>query len=318
MGRLVEMKKSIYFTLTERQKKDIADFSMRNSISTTAEEYSVPYDVVKRVIEELGVDRPTRGEITKFTKLIRYGDSSYNNLEKCKSTKLERYGDENYNNMEKNRQTCLERYGYEHHNQNESIRKAISEAKLNPDTQQKYENTLMERYGTTNVNLIPEIREKREQTLLERYGAKNPLQCKEIKEKQVETMRLNNSYKKSKIEDEVYSFLIKKFGEEDVVRQYDSDQRYPFNCDFYVKSMDLFIEVNAHPSHGTHPFDPNSEDDIKLLDELKSDGTPWSNMIVDVWSVRDVRKFSFATKNNLNYLVIYSSIDELINDNRMN
>ena len=317
MGRLVEMK-NIYKTLTEEYKKKIADFSMTNSVTSTSKKFGVSEDIVKKVIEELGVVRPSRGELIKLTKLLRYGDSSYNNLEKCKSTKLERYGDENYNNMEKNRQTCLERYGYEHHNQNESIRKAISEAKLNPETQQKYENTMVDRYGTTNVNLVPKIREKREYTLLERYGVKNPLQCKEIKEKQVATMRLNNSYKKSKIEEEVFSFLIKKFGVEDVVRQYDSDQRYPFSCDCYVKSIDLFIEVNAHPSHGTHPFDPNNKDDIRLLGELESCGTPWSNMIVDVWSVRDVKKFSFATKNNLNYLVIYSSIDELINDNRMN
>jgi G:T-mismatch repair DNA endonuclease (very short patch repair protein) len=30
---------------------------------------------------------------------------------KCKTTKLEKYGDENYNNMEKNKQTCLTKYG---------------------------------------------------------------------------------------------------------------------------------------------------------------------------------------------------------------
>ena len=34
--------------------------------------------------------------------------------------------------------------------------------------------------------------------------------------------------------------------------------------------------------------------------------TTWNKMILDVWTKRDVEKLSFATKNNLNYITIYT------------
>ena len=45
------------------------------------------------------------------TKLVKYGDSKYNNTDKTKTTKLNRYGDSTYNNILKRKQTCLEKYG---------------------------------------------------------------------------------------------------------------------------------------------------------------------------------------------------------------
>lgn len=110
----------------------------------------------------------------------------------------------------------------------------------------------------------------------------------------------------------MYDKLLRQFGESDVYRQYSDGSRYPFNCDFYIKSRDLFIEVNNHPSHGGHPYDPNSEEDRKTLEELRSDGGSWARMIIDVWTVRDRLKFQTAQANKLNYLVIYRSVDELI------
>ena len=32
----------------------------------------------------------------------------------------------------------------------------------------------------------------------------------------------------------------------------------------------------------------------------------WDKMILDVWTKRDVEKLSFAIKNNLNYITIYT------------
>jgi len=50
-------------------------------------------------------------EQIKMTKLSRYGDENYCNVDKIKMTKLNRYGDENYNNIEKYKNTCLIKYG---------------------------------------------------------------------------------------------------------------------------------------------------------------------------------------------------------------
>ena len=51
----------------------------------------------------------------KETKLIKFGDENYNNLEKNRKTRVEKYGDKNYNNFEKYKQTCLEKYGNENY-----------------------------------------------------------------------------------------------------------------------------------------------------------------------------------------------------------
>lgn len=118
---------------------------------------------------------PTQPEKAKKTKLERYGDEKYNNIEqakqtiqekhedliayydevnsKMKQTKLERYGDENYNNVEKFKQTCMERYGVDN----------VSKCK---DVIEKIKQTKQDRYGTASYNNIEQIRE----TCKERYG----------------------------------------------------------------------------------------------------------------------------------------------------
>lgn len=47
----------------------------------------------------------------KLTKLIRYGNENYNNIQKNKETKKIKYGNENYNNLDQYKITCLEKYG---------------------------------------------------------------------------------------------------------------------------------------------------------------------------------------------------------------
>lgn len=124
------------------------------------------------------------------------------------------------------------------------------------------------------------------------------------KEKRYETLKRNNSFNKSQPEEDMYKQLCEQYGEDNVVRQY-KEERYPFDCDFYIPSEDLFIELNLHPSHGEHPFDPNNEEDVKLLESLKEKDDNWSKMIIDVWTNRDVVKQKIAKENNLNYVTIY-------------
>ena len=54
----------------------------------------------------------------------------------------------------------------------------------------------------------------------------------------IEKEILENS--KSKEEDGIFEKLIKIYGKNDIIRQYKSDV-YPFPCDFYVISKDLYI-----------------------------------------------------------------------------
>ena len=88
------------------------------------------------------------------------------------------------------------------------------------------------------------------------------------------TKRKNGTFKMSKKEDKAYDILCKKFGKDDIIRQYQSE-KYPFNCDFYIKSLDLYIECNFSWTHGKHWFDENNEEDIRRLEFMKSKNTAY-------------------------------------------
>ena len=95
----------------------------------------------------------------------------------------------------------------------------------------------------------------------------------------------------------------------DIIRQYSSDL-YPYLCDFYIPSLNLYIELNNHWTHGPHPFDPNNEEDIKLLEYWKSKNTKFYDNAIKTWTERDVNKRQIAFNNNLNLIEI-KNIEEL-------
>ena len=121
-----------------------------------------------------------------------------------------------------------------------------------------------------------------------------------------ETKHKNNSFHISKQEDAYYLQLINEYGEDNVKRQY-SDSRYPFACDFYIPSEDLFIEFNRNWTHGGHPFDENNLDDIYKFEQWqeKAETSAYYKNAIYTWTDLDVRKQKCAKENNLNYKMIY-------------
>lgn len=53
----------------------------------------------------------------------------------------------------------------------------------------------------------------------------------------------------SKSEEMSYVLLVERFGANDILRQYKSEE-YPFACDFYIKSRNIYIECNYCWTHG--------------------------------------------------------------------
>jgi hypothetical protein len=95
----------------------------------------------------------------KNTKLEKYGNSNYVNIEKNKQTKLEKYGDENYNNREKNKQTCLEKYGVSNYSKTEKSRKELSrrcKEGLQGFGGKKYKQFLKNK-GIENISQCPNV-----------------------------------------------------------------------------------------------------------------------------------------------------------------
>lgn len=273
-------------------------------------------------------------EARKQTMVDRYGSLSYNNSEKRKQTNLDRYGVENVsqsaelnkNKVEKTKKTNLDRYGFESASQNDEVKKK------NRDT------FLRNHPGYSSVSQLPgvgdkissvassdEVKNKKMQTFRDKYGVDYGLQNKAImqkkldttlkrygtpyypnKEKEYQTKKKNNSFNTSNPENNIYTDLCSQYGEDNVIRQY-RDDRYPFSCDFYIPSEDLFIEYNGNWTPGGHPFDKLNLDDISKLEdwEYRSSEHPYYRNAIYTWTVLDVRKQQTAKQNNLNYVVIY-------------
>ena len=238
----------------------------------------------------------------------------YKDENKKKQTCLERYGNENYVNVEKRKKTCLEKYGVEEYlvskdcNDKRIKKFGVNNYRKTEECKQKVSKYLREHKD--------ELTKKKKETCLKHFGVENPFNIpkyreyvcsEEAKQKGFETKRKNGTFNTSRSEEESYKLLLEKYP--DVIRQYICD-RYPFNCDFYIPSKDIFIECQYGWTHGYHPYNKNDDNDIKLLEHWKSKNTTYYNNAINTWTIRDVNKRSVAKKNNLNYLEFWN-INEL-------
>lgn len=196
---------------------------------------------------------------------------------KQRKTKLEKYGSETYNNSKKALKTYEEKHGHKR-------------------TIKPMSDGVFKKYGC--------------KTYLDIYYKTNIRNSKELIDKINKTKKNNHTFNTSKSEERCYNILINKFGVDNVIRQYKSDV-YPFQCDFYIKSINAYIECNFHWTHGEHKFDCNYKDDINILNKWKelSTTSKFYNNAISTWTIRDIKKFEYAKKNNLNYLVFYNEND---------
>ena len=141
-----------------------------------------------------------------------------------------------------------------------------------------------------------------------RTGAWTEEQKKAILAKQYATKKENKSFNSSKAEDKFYEILVKRFGEKNIIRQYSLDERYPFCCDFYIQSEDLFIELNISWTHGGHPFNCENEEDLKKLNiwRERALSSEYYRNAISTWTIRDVAKHKAVIDNNLKYLEFYT------------
>lgn len=173
----------------------------------------------------------------------------------------------------------------------------------------QYEEYCMKKFG---VKCACQQREKVKQTCIKRYGTPYPLNNPIIQEKRQATLKKHNTFNTSKAEENIYKLLTHIYGKNDVLRQYKCN-RYPWHCDFYILSKDLFIELQGYYTHGKHPFNPNNNEDIKRLNKLKEkyqtgQHPQYKNAII-TWTKGDVLKRNKAKDNNLNYIEIFNYKD---------
>ena len=220
--------------------------------------------------------------------------------EKLKQTFIKKYGVENYSSTleckNKREQTNMIKYGHKNVFQSEIIKDKI-----------KYTN--IEHFGVDNYAKTQECQEKMKITCVKKYGVDNYSKTKEFNEKLYITKKNNNSFHTSKIENKFKKYLT--LNNINYEYQYKSEL-YPFACDFYIPEYDLYIEIQGNWTHGFHPFDNNSDTDIKKLNIWKTKNTDYYKKAIDVWTQKDPIKRETAKNNNLNYLEIFSNDIEIV------
>jgi hypothetical protein len=107
---------------------------------------------------------------SKKTKLEKYGNENYQNVDKIKKTKLEKYNDPNYTNRLKYKTTCLERYGVDNTSK-------LDSSKI------KRKSTNIEKYGVDNVFKSKDIKDKISSIIKQKYGTDKYITSEDFKEK---------------------------------------------------------------------------------------------------------------------------------------
>lgn len=150
---------------------------------------------------------------------------------------------------------------------------------------------------------LPMTESQKEKLRLVHVGKKIP---RSVVEKTLETKKRRHTLNSSSEEEDMYRKLVEAYGKSDVERNY-KDIRYPYRCDFYIKSKDLFIELNAHWTHGGRPFDPNDESCRRQLKEWgeKAKQSQFYRNAIYTWTVRDVEKRQKAKESKINYITLY-------------
>lgn len=325
------------------QNKDI----MQNLINYNIEKYGVACVLsnkevrekgYKTIYQKYGVRNPAQSDIIKQqmknTCLEKYGTEyacqSDIVKDKIKYTCLERYGVEYIMQSdifkEKSKETCLTKYGVDNIGKSEEIRQKIKETNLerygceypqqNEEIKQKMKDAYYEKYlsGTKEANENwNNVLEKKKKTYIEKYGSvKNYYQV--TYDKIVRSLQKHKNHGMTTPEYQTYEYLQTIFDKDDIQFNSKIDERYPFHVDFYIKPLDLFIEINAFWTHGKHLFDEDNKDDIDLLNKWKqkAETSKQYKSAVNVWSVIDPFKCQTAKMNNLNYLPIWSNKIEII------
>lgn len=224
-------------------------------------------------------------------------------LQKIKDTNLKKYGvefplqqlkKENSEIYQKISQTCINKFG-------------IDSPLKNKEVREKIKQTNIQKYGVDYLFKSNIIKEKIKQTNIQKYGVDNPLKNKEIWKKSQDNRQISS---KSKLENNFLNYLKLKYESDDIITQYKSKE-YPYYCDFYIKSINLYIEIQGHWTHNDHPFDINNLNDQQIMNiwRTKSLSDKYYKNALNTWTIKDVEKRNTAIQNNLNYLEIFGKTD---------
>lgn len=296
--------------------KSYIDNRYEDSLSERETLYRIHHNIeIRPVCKVCGGPVQFQGRIVVFSE---HCSNRCKKLDPTVNEKWKKSCREKGTNRDKAKRTTLERYGYENAYQIPDVIEKIRQInkEKSAEAHEKQRQTCLEKYGVTNFSKTKEFKDKVQKTSLRKYGTKHPMQSDVVKNKYdwkgladkcVSTKKKNGTINTSKPEDDTYELLLEVFGE--VKRQYKTKE-YPYYCDFYVPSIDTYIECQYGWTHGKRPYDPNDIRCIELLNKWKANSnSKYYRIAIDVWTRRDVEKRETATRNNLNFVEFWS-LDE--------
>ncbi len=291
--------------------------------------------------DRYGVDHPSQSSTvqakTRATSQERYGvDHASQRLEaRVRQSALARV--DGKRRAVVSRRTSLTRYGVEHASQLPAnrLRQSKLMSRTYPERNEKARATTLAKYGvlyasqrskrrTAQSSFMKtngvEFAARSRATSLKRYGVAHHAQTEQRRVSQSRRMldplhqrrinaakRANNSFNTSAPEESLYNLLTERFGRNDVLRQH-ADPRYPYRCDFYIRSRDMFIELNATWTHGGHWFNEDDPKDRQVVDKWQSKRTPFYNTAIAQWCRRDTAKRNAARTAQLNYVTFWDGM----------
>lgn len=306
---------------SELKQKQIENNIKKYSVSNVFAVEEVQEKIKDTNIERFGVEHPMKNKEvscrSRNTQFLKYYSGTADaeilrneRRSKTENTCLKRYGVKHplqyLEFIEKSKETCRENFGVDFYLQSNECKEEV--------------RLKLQKFGSfTTYSQLEEVKQKTKETNLKRYGVEYLLMDKEfrkrcneiIKERFHSSLKANDfgiefgiNQNMSKPEIKVLEILLSYFSKEDIVYNSYIDERYPFRVDFYIKGIDLFIEVNGHWTHGLSPYIETPENLIAIENAKKKNSVMYDKFI-EVWSNRDPLKLKYANENNLNFIRLY-------------
>lgn len=221
--------------------------------------------------------------------------------EKGVRTRLEKYGGE----YTLSRGSCLAPQARATFAQN------MKDEKYKESIVEKRKETCEQHYGVEVPLQSREVQMRLKETCLKTYGADSYSKTDEFKQHMSDSSsiwvpkmfatkkskgNLNTSVVESHVANELQGFE----------REYVSE-RYPYHSDFYDGDRNLYIEVNAHWTHGGHWYDTFSAFDAQKLGSWQEKSSSYIDKAIKTWTVSDMSKRQCARDNKLNYVTFWDS-----------
>lgn len=221
-------------------------------------------------LEKYGVENvfqlPEIKNKISITHLINHGHIWWSNPEQSSQTLRNNYKHNKEKILSKTRKTCLEKYNVDNPAKSDIIKSKIISTNLSKYNKESFTQTEEYKIKSIKTNLEKYGYSHHNKSLERRQILKEQLHNENVQIKRLNSMKRNSSIKSSSQENKIFEILKTKFN--NVIHTYRSE-KYPFNCDFYIPELDLYIECQFSQYHHGRKYkgDDNDLEEVKILEQ---------------------------------------------------